>query len=47
MCIRDSADLARLAVDSGYADQPHLTRECVALGGLTPTELLRGRRRFA
>jgi hypothetical protein len=32
-------ELARLAADLGYADQPHLTRECVALSGLTPTRL--------
>jgi AraC-like DNA-binding protein len=34
-------DLARLALDAGYADQAHLTRECRRLAGLTPTELLR------
>ncbi|WP_116204555.1 AraC family transcriptional regulator [Amycolatopsis circi] len=28
--------LADLAVAAGYADQPHLTRECRALTGLTP-----------
>lgn len=28
--------LAALAVDSGYADQPHLTRECVRLTGEPP-----------
>jgi hypothetical protein len=28
--------LARLAADLGYADQAHLTRECLALTGLTP-----------
>lgn len=32
--------LAQLAVESGYADQPHLTRECVRLGGATPARLL-------
>jgi AraC-like DNA-binding protein len=32
--------LARLALDAGYADQAHLTRECVRLSGLTPTQLL-------
>jgi AraC-like DNA-binding protein len=31
--------LAALAVDAGYADQPHLTRECRALTGVTPTAL--------
>ncbi|UKD58496.1 helix-turn-helix domain-containing protein [Amycolatopsis sp. FU40] len=30
------ATLADLAVAAGYADQPHLTRECRALTGLTP-----------
>ena len=29
-------DLARLAAEAGYADQAHLTRECVQLTGLTP-----------
>ncbi|WP_433826692.1 helix-turn-helix domain-containing protein [Actinoplanes sp. CA-015351] len=33
--------LPRLALDCGYADQPHLTRETKALSGLTPTELRR------
>ena len=33
-------DLARTAADIGYADQAHLTRECVRLSGLTPTELI-------
>jgi AraC-like DNA-binding protein len=32
--------LARLAASAGYADQPHLTRECVRLAGETPTALL-------
>jgi AraC-like DNA-binding protein len=32
-------DLARIAVDAGYADQAHLTRECVRLAGLTPAQL--------
>jgi AraC-like DNA-binding protein len=31
-----SRDLARLAAEVGYADQSHLTRECVRLSGLTP-----------
>lgn len=31
--------LAELAVAAGYSDQPHLTRECVQLGGATPAEL--------
>jgi AraC-like DNA-binding protein len=32
-------DLARLAAELGYADQAHLTRECVRLSGLTPARL--------
>jgi AraC-like DNA-binding protein len=32
--------LAELAAQAGYADQPHLTRECVRLGGATPAMLL-------
>ncbi len=32
-------DLARTAADLGYADQAHLTRECVRLSGLTPARL--------
>jgi AraC-like DNA-binding protein len=38
-------DLAALAAETGYADQPHLTRECTALSGLTPAALARARRR--
>ena len=34
------ADLARLALDAGYADQAHLTRECSRLAGLPPAALL-------
>jgi AraC-like DNA-binding protein len=37
-------DLASLAALTGYADQPHLTRECAALSGLTPAALARTRR---
>lgn len=33
-------NLARLAVDAGYADQAHLARECRQLGGLPPGALL-------
>jgi AraC-like DNA-binding protein len=40
---RGSWDLAAVALDAGYADQAHLTRECVALSGLTPTALARAR----
>jgi hypothetical protein len=32
--------LAWLALTAGYADQPHLTRECVALTGLPPSRFL-------
>ncbi len=38
------AGLAALAAETGYADQPHLTRECVALSGLTPAALAKTRR---
>jgi AraC-like DNA-binding protein len=41
----EPADLAALAALTGYADQPHLTRECAALSGLTPTALARARQR--
>jgi AraC-like DNA-binding protein len=40
----DAADLARLAQDTGYADQAHLTRECTRLAGLPPAALARERR---
>jgi AraC-like DNA-binding protein len=32
--------LARLAADAGYADQPHLNRECLRLTGATPGSFL-------
>lgn len=32
--------MAGLAVDAGYADQAHLSRECLRLTGLTPSRLL-------
>lgn len=35
-----AAGLAQLAVDVGYADQAHLSRECLRLTGLTPSGLL-------
>ena len=38
------ADLAGVAVALGYADQAHLTRECVRLAGLTPAALVAARR---
>lgn len=34
--------LADLAAEAGYADHPHLSRECLRLTGLTPRELLSG-----
>jgi AraC-like DNA-binding protein len=37
-------DLARLAAETGYADQAHLTRECVRLAGLPPAALTAERR---
>jgi AraC-like DNA-binding protein len=36
-------DLARDALDAGYADQSHLTRECTRLAGRTPAMLLAAR----
>jgi AraC-like DNA-binding protein len=39
----DVRDLARAAAEAGYADQPHLTRECGELAGLTPAALLAAR----
>src|SRR6202012_2932942 len=38
-----ATDLAEAAVTSGYADQPHLTRERVQLAGLPPAALGRTR----
>lgn len=39
---RGTDGMAGLAVDVGYADQAHLTRECRRLTGLSPSALLRG-----
>jgi AraC-like DNA-binding protein len=39
---RGADGLAGLAVDVGYADQAHLTRECVRLTGLSPSRLPAG-----
>jgi AraC-like DNA-binding protein len=36
-------DLAVIAAEAGYADQAHLTRECVRLAGLTPVALAKAR----
>jgi AraC-like DNA-binding protein len=40
----ETPDLAGAAARAGYADQPHLTRECQALAGCSPTVLHRLRR---
>jgi AraC-like DNA-binding protein len=37
---RGADGMAGLAVDAGYADQAHLSRECLRLTGLTPRQLL-------
>jgi AraC-like DNA-binding protein len=39
---RATPELARLALEAGYADQAHLTREVRRLSGSTPVELLAG-----
>ena len=39
---RGADGMAGLAVDVGYADQAHLSRECRRLTGLTPRQLLGG-----
>jgi AraC-like DNA-binding protein len=36
---RPDGDLARVAADLGYADQAHMTRDCVELAGIPPTAL--------
>ncbi|MQA84906.1 MAG: helix-turn-helix domain-containing protein [Streptosporangiales bacterium] len=40
---RAETDLARIALEAGYADQAHLTRECARLAGFPPTALARTR----
>jgi AraC-like DNA-binding protein len=40
---RSGASFALVAAESGYADQPHLSREVKALAGVPLTELLGGR----
>jgi AraC-like DNA-binding protein len=42
----DLDQLARVAADLGYADQPHLTRECRRLSGLSPAQLVASRSAF-
>jgi AraC-like DNA-binding protein len=39
---RGADGMAGLAVDAGYADQAHLSRECLRLTGRTPRQLLGG-----
>jgi AraC-like DNA-binding protein len=39
---RGADGIAGLAVDVGYTDQAHLSRECLRLTGLTPRQLLGG-----
>ena len=39
---RGADGTAGLAIDAGYADQAHLSRECLRLTGLTPGQLLGG-----
>jgi AraC-like DNA-binding protein len=39
---RGADGMAGLAVDVGYADQAHLSRECLRLTGVTPRQLLGG-----
>jgi AraC-like DNA-binding protein len=39
---RGADGIAGLAIDAGYADQAHLSRECLRLTGLTPRQLLGG-----
>ena len=39
---RDGDGMAGLSADVGYADQAHLSRECLRLTGVTPRQLLHG-----
>ena len=41
---RGNTDLARVALDAGYADQAHLTRETTRLAGLPPARLVTERK---
>ena len=40
LAARRPRPLADLALDAGYADQAHMTRECRELAGLSPSRLL-------
>jgi AraC-like DNA-binding protein len=47
-CVVDATDsgqhdLVRVALDAGYADQAHMTREIKRLSGLTPSALIKAR----
>lgn len=41
LCAGGATPIGWLAVDAGYSDQAHLTRECRTISGLTPVQLLR------
>jgi AraC-like DNA-binding protein len=41
---RGRTDLARVALEAGYSDQAHLTREATRLAGLPPAAFMRARR---
>jgi AraC-like DNA-binding protein len=43
---RGADGMGGLAIDAGYADQAHLSRECIRLTGLTPGRLLGDPHRF-
>jgi AraC-like DNA-binding protein len=43
LAARGEEGLARIAAEVGYADQAHLSRECVRLSGLTPARLVASR----
>jgi len=39
---RAGEELARVALDAGYADQAHFSGDCRELAGLPPSRLLAG-----
>jgi len=39
-CLEPESGLAARAINAGYSDQAHLTRECRAISGMTPRQLL-------